>query len=109
MIESFSQIASAHAAIWPVQGAGTLSRLLVLEAARRTSAVTTSAQAAHGGRIRAEIRSAHPGGNWNLLRRDGGGDEGPLQPHLLSRIRPSARPARYKEIFALFTHSNSGG
>src|SRR5437764_4349721 len=87
VLESISKTASADAFLWPLQGAGPLSRLLVLALAGQAGALASSAQATYSAAIRSPIRPSHPGGDRYLLWRDGGRREGALRSNLFGGIR----------------------
>src|SRR5271170_115247 len=80
--EGLSAVVAAHSGVWRLQGAGPLSRLLVLDTARAAVAISASAETESRARIRREIWAADIGRDWNLLRRDGRRDEGSFRSHL---------------------------
>src|ERR1039457_1949354 len=80
--ESVPTVIAAYSGVRRVQGAGPLSRLLVLDTARAAVALSASIETESRARIRREIWAADIGRDRILLRRDGRRDEEAFRPHL---------------------------
>src|SRR5450759_423046 len=98
--ESVPAVIAAYSGVRRVQGAGPLSRLLVLDTARAAVAISASVETESRARIRREIWAEDPGRDRNVLWRAGRRDEEPFRAHLFHRIRPSAGGAGHTQIRA---------
>src|SRR5208282_3012784 len=98
--ESLSAVVAAYSGVRRVQGAGPLSRLLVLDIARSAVAISASVETESRARIRRKVWAADIGRDRNLLRRDGRRDEGSFRPHLFHRICSGAGGASRAQIRA---------
>src|SRR5258708_4571970 len=106
--EGFPKISATDPVLRRLQGRWALSRLLVLEAARRAAAVPTSIKAEDSSRLRGPIQSAHPGGARNVLRREGAGNAQTLRRDLLRRVRAAPGASCSSKVPALAAHTYPG-
>src|ERR1700694_1489642 len=99
-----SPIVAADSAIRHLQGARSLSRLLVLDTARPAAAIAASVEAESRARIRRKIQTADFGRDRNLLRGDGLRDEKAIRSHLFNRVCTRVGRAGAAEIRAPTAH-----
>src|SRR5258708_21983396 len=106
--EGFPKISATDPVLRRLQSRRTVSRLWVLERARRAVGVPTSIKAEDSSRLRGPIQSAHPGGDRNVLRRDGAGHAQTLRRDLLRRVRAAPGASCSSKVPALAAHTYPG-